>query len=220
MAEPVKRQRQQPYNTLFLVNLPFLPNEDPVIEMFSRKYKVIHSFFPKSKQKGTFQGYGFITLETTEQCNDALNEFNGMEWEDRKIVVKWAENRKEKDDPNQFKDIPIEEDQNGDRPPMRTPEMDERRRMPPPPPPPRYDERYPPRMSERRSYRPMPYYDDYPPYPPPRGYNNYPPHDYYPPDYKRDRYYARRSDGYDHYPPRQQYGRPAPPRPKNLDQKD
>lgn len=172
MTEPPKRQRKQPYNTLFLVNLPYLHDERPVLELFAEKYDVRHSYFPRSKQRGTFQGFGFVTLATEEECQDALEEFNNMMWMGRPIVVKWADNRKEKDDPNQFEDLSGDEDA-----------PDEYKRRP--------ELRYPPRV-----YRP-PYDYVYPPPPPMRERDAYPPRNPYPP---RERFYPPPEYRYDRYP--------------------
>lgn len=106
------RVRIQPYNTIFIGNLPYELTEEEILNLFSNKDSIIRSFFPKTKRR--LQGIGFITFKTEEDCENAIAEVHKTNVKGRQVVARWADHRKDKDDPNQEVEVEYVSDDDDD----------------------------------------------------------------------------------------------------------
>ena len=105
-------RRIQPYNTIFVGNLPFDLTEEDILALFKNRDGIIRSFIPKSRNR--IQGIGFITFKTTEMCEEAIKQIHNTVIRGRTVVCRWAVHRKSKDDPNQDVSVEYVSDESSD----------------------------------------------------------------------------------------------------------
>ncbi|PGH27094.1 hypothetical protein AJ80_01281 [Polytolypa hystricis UAMH7299] len=92
-SKPDRDQKQQQRRTLFVRALPPSATTESLTEYFSQSYPIKHATVvidPKTKQS---KGYGFVTFADHEDTQRALEEFNGSDFEGRKLKVEVAEPR-------------------------------------------------------------------------------------------------------------------------------
>lgn len=79
--------------TLFVRSLPATATSDALTELFSQNYPLKHATVvldPETKQS---KGYGFVTFADAEDAQRARDEFNGHNFQGRKLKVEIAEPR-------------------------------------------------------------------------------------------------------------------------------
>lgn len=94
---------------LFVRSLPASATTEKLTEFFSQSYVLKHATVvldPETKQS---KGYGFVTFADIEDAERALEEFNGAEFEGKKIKVEVAQPRKREIDENRGKSVPTAE---------------------------------------------------------------------------------------------------------------
>ncbi|OKL59242.1 hypothetical protein UA08_05735 [Talaromyces atroroseus] len=94
---------------LFVRSLPASATTEKLTEFFSQSYVLKHATVvldPETKQS---RGYGFVTFADIEDAERALEEFNGAEFEGRKIKVEVAQPRKREIDENKGRSVPSAE---------------------------------------------------------------------------------------------------------------
>lgn len=74
-------------NKIFVGNLPFKVTEAELEEMFSRAGTVVSVAMPVDRETGRKRGFAFVEMETQEQAEAAVKEFNGHAMAGRQIVV-------------------------------------------------------------------------------------------------------------------------------------
>lgn len=74
-------------NKIFVGNLPFKLTEAELEEMFSRSGTVVSVAMPVDRETGRKRGFAFVEMETQEQAEAAVKEFNGQSIAGRQIVV-------------------------------------------------------------------------------------------------------------------------------------
>jgi RNA recognition motif-containing protein len=72
---------------LFVGNLSFKTTEAQLEEAFSKSGKVVSVAIPTDRDTGRKRGFGFVEMQTVEEANTAVNDFNGKEFDGRQIVV-------------------------------------------------------------------------------------------------------------------------------------
>ena len=82
----------QPYNTIFVGNLPFDLTEEDIKNLFTHKEDIVRTYFPSNK--GKLKGHGFVTFKTTEECEEAIKEIHCKVIKNRTVVARWADHRK------------------------------------------------------------------------------------------------------------------------------
>lgn len=75
---------------LFVGNLSYDTTIETLVEVASAHGKVVDSYKPVGK------GFGFLTFETAEQAQAALDAMNGMELDGRTLKVDFAQPREER----------------------------------------------------------------------------------------------------------------------------
>ncbi|GAD95494.1 ribosome biogenesis (Nop4), putative [Paecilomyces variotii No. 5] len=84
---------RQPRKTLFVRSLPASATTESLTEYFSQSYVIKHATVvldPETKQS---KGYGFVSFADLEDAQRALEEFNGSDFDGKKIKVDYAEPR-------------------------------------------------------------------------------------------------------------------------------
>ncbi|KAL1965126.1 hypothetical protein VTN77DRAFT_6039 [Rasamsonia byssochlamydoides] len=94
---------------LFVRGLPLSATTERLTEFFSQSYVIKHAtvvFDPQTKQS---RGYGFVTFADIEDAQRALEEFNGADFDGKKIKVEVAQPRHREIDEKQGKSVPSTE---------------------------------------------------------------------------------------------------------------
>lgn len=103
---PAKPQMRR---ELFVRSLPASATTEKLTEFFSQSYVLKHATVvidPETKQS---KGYGFVTFADIEDAQRALEEFNGADFEGRKIRVEVAQPRKREIDEKEGRSVPTAE---------------------------------------------------------------------------------------------------------------
>ncbi len=80
---------------LFVGNLPFKTTEQELEEVFSRAGRVISVALPINRETGQRRGFGFVEMQTVEEADAAIRDFNGQTIGGRQIVVNPSKGRQE-----------------------------------------------------------------------------------------------------------------------------
>jgi RNA recognition motif-containing protein len=72
---------------LFVGNLSFKTTEAQLEEAFARTGTVVSVAIPTDRETGRKRGFGFVEMETQDQADAAVKEFNGQTLDGRQIVV-------------------------------------------------------------------------------------------------------------------------------------
>ena len=75
-------------NKLFIGNLSYNITDDQLVELFSiEELKVVDAKVITDRETGRPRGFGFVTLETPEMAEKAIELMNGKEVDGRAIIV-------------------------------------------------------------------------------------------------------------------------------------
>jgi cold-inducible RNA-binding protein len=72
---------------LFVGNLSFKTTEAELEQMFSRSGTVVSVAIPTDRETGRKRGFAFVEMQSLEEANKAIEEFNGQTIDGRQIVV-------------------------------------------------------------------------------------------------------------------------------------
>jgi len=96
-SKPSKKARKETNasagRSLFVRSLPATATSDKLTELFSQNYPLKHATVvidPETKQS---KGYGFVTFADAEDASRAMEEFNGHNFQGRKMKVEIAQPR-------------------------------------------------------------------------------------------------------------------------------
>lgn len=81
---------------LFVGGLPWATTSEDLSKLFSGVGKVKEAVVITDRQTGRSRGFGFVEMETPEDCKKAIEKLNGDESFGRKLVVNFARAREEK----------------------------------------------------------------------------------------------------------------------------
>lgn len=85
-------------HTVFIGNLPFSTTKQELQEVFEKSGSITEIHIPVDRQTGKSRGFAFVTFETEEASQAAL-EMNGQEMNGRTIKVHMAHGKKEASGP-------------------------------------------------------------------------------------------------------------------------
>ena len=92
----MSEEAQVEKNKLFVGNLAYAMTEDALLELFSgveldgEKIKVVEAKIITDKFSGRSKGFGFVTVETPEMAQAAIDALNNKEVDGRQIFVNIA----------------------------------------------------------------------------------------------------------------------------------
>lgn len=72
---------------LFVGNLSFKTTEAQLEATFSKAGKVLSVAIPTDRDTGRKRGFGFVEMETEEEAQNAVRDFNGSMLDGRQITV-------------------------------------------------------------------------------------------------------------------------------------
>lgn len=81
---------------LFIGNLPFVTGEEDIRELFSGFGEISSISLITDRQTGRSRGFAFIEFATLESAQAAVDENGNLEVDGRKLVIREAQDRKER----------------------------------------------------------------------------------------------------------------------------
>lgn len=75
---------------LYVGGLPYSTSEDALKEYFAQAGSVDTATIIIDKMSGRSKGFGFVEMTTDEEAQKAIEMFNGVEFEGRKLTVNEA----------------------------------------------------------------------------------------------------------------------------------
>ncbi|MBI4038242.1 RNA-binding protein [Candidatus Daviesbacteria bacterium] len=78
---------------LFVGSLPWAVDDARLAEIFSQAGTVVSAQVVKDRDTGRSRGFGFVEMSTDEEAETAVKNLNGLDVDDRKIVVNIARPR-------------------------------------------------------------------------------------------------------------------------------
>ena len=79
---------------LYIGNLSYQAKDEELNELFSAHGNVQEVFIMKDKFSGRSRGFAFVTMDTPEAMNSAIESLNGKEFLGRDLVVNEAKPKK------------------------------------------------------------------------------------------------------------------------------
>jgi len=77
-------------NKIYVGNLNYSVTADQLKELFSQAGKVADCVVINDKYTGRSKGFGFVEMENEKEVKEAIEMFNGKEYEGRNLVVNEA----------------------------------------------------------------------------------------------------------------------------------
>jgi RNA recognition motif-containing protein len=81
---------------LFVGNLSFNATQDQIRDLFAAHGTVVEAEVVKDKFSGRPRGFGFVTMDTQEGADAAIQALNGKELDGRALTVNVARPREER----------------------------------------------------------------------------------------------------------------------------
>jgi RNA recognition motif-containing protein len=75
---------------LYVGNLPFSATDDVLFDTFSQSGTVVSAKVIMDRETGRSKGFGFVEMSTDAEAADAIEKFNGADYDGRKITVNEA----------------------------------------------------------------------------------------------------------------------------------
>jgi RNA recognition motif-containing protein len=75
---------------LYVGNLPFSATDDSLMEVFQQAGQVESAKIITDRDTGRSKGFGFVEMSTDEEAQQAINRFNGTDFEGRSLTVNEA----------------------------------------------------------------------------------------------------------------------------------
>ncbi|KAI6000746.1 hypothetical protein EDD15DRAFT_2234295 [Pisolithus albus] len=78
---------------LYVGNLSWNTTDDSLFEAFSQYGQVTDSIVMKDRETGRSRGFGFVTFNSADEADAAINALNDQELEGRRLKVNLANSR-------------------------------------------------------------------------------------------------------------------------------
>ncbi len=75
---------------LFVGGLPFSTSNDQLRSLFAECGEVASATVVTDRDTGRSRGFGFVEMATPEAADEAINKFNGRDYEGRRLQVEKA----------------------------------------------------------------------------------------------------------------------------------
>lgn len=75
---------------MYVGNLSFNATEEDLRDLFGTHGEVTEVFIPTDRESGRPRGFAFVTMESADAMNDAIEALNGNEYQGRALVVNEA----------------------------------------------------------------------------------------------------------------------------------
>jgi len=78
---------------LYVGNLPYNASEQDLIELFGQVGEVVSAQVISDRETGRSRGFGFVKMATSEEAQNAIEQFNEQEFMGRRLLVNEARPR-------------------------------------------------------------------------------------------------------------------------------
>lgn len=75
---------------MYVGNLSFNATEQDLMDLFGSHGEVTEVFIPTDRESGRPRGFAFVTMESADAMNSAIEALNGNEFQGRALVVNEA----------------------------------------------------------------------------------------------------------------------------------
>ena len=75
---------------LYVGNLPYSVTDDDLHQMFTKSGNVESAKVVRDRETGRSKGFGFVEMASDQEANDAINKFNGQDFDGRPLTVNEA----------------------------------------------------------------------------------------------------------------------------------
>ena len=82
---------------MYTGNLPFSATEQDLRELFSEHGNVTEVFIPTDRESGRPRGFAFVTMDSADAMNAAIEALNGQDFQGRALVVNEARPQEARD---------------------------------------------------------------------------------------------------------------------------
>jgi len=83
-------------NKLYVGNLSFRVSSEDLQALFGEVGSVESARVIEDRETGRSRGFGFVEMATADEAANAIEKFNGMDYEGRNMAVKEAQPREER----------------------------------------------------------------------------------------------------------------------------
>jgi cold-inducible RNA-binding protein len=83
-------------NKLYVGNLSFRVSSDDLQALFGEVGSVESARVIEDRETGRSRGFGFVEMATADEAANAIEKFNGMDYEGRNMAVKEAQPREDR----------------------------------------------------------------------------------------------------------------------------
>lgn len=78
---------------LYVGNLPYNASEQDLIELFGQVGEVLSAQVISDRETGRSRGFGFVKMATSQEAQNAIEQFNEQEFMGRRLLVNEARPR-------------------------------------------------------------------------------------------------------------------------------
>jgi RNA recognition motif-containing protein len=75
---------------LYVGGIPYTTTEAALRDAFSKAGNVVSASIIIDRMTGRSKGFGFVEMSNDDEANEAINQFNGQDFEGRKLTVNVA----------------------------------------------------------------------------------------------------------------------------------
>lgn len=75
---------------LYVGGIPYTTTEAALKDSFSKAGNVVSASIIIDRMTGRSKGFGFVEMSNDDEANEAINQFNGQDFEGRKLTVNVA----------------------------------------------------------------------------------------------------------------------------------
>ncbi|HEV7644324.1 MAG TPA: RNA-binding protein [Pyrinomonadaceae bacterium] len=83
-------------NKLYVGNLSFRVSSEDLQSLFGEVGSVESARVIEDRETGRSRGFGFVEMATADEAANAIDKFNGMDYEGRNMAVKEAQPREDR----------------------------------------------------------------------------------------------------------------------------
>ncbi|XP_031260141.1 28 kDa ribonucleoprotein, chloroplastic-like [Pistacia vera] len=93
-SQPPRPRVYETANRIYVGNLPWQVDDDRLEQVFSEYGKVVNARVVSDRETGRSRGFGFVTMSSETEVNDAIAALDGQSLDGRAIRVNVAEERR------------------------------------------------------------------------------------------------------------------------------
>lgn len=81
---------------LYVGNVAYTATEESLEELFGEAGNIVSVNLIKDRETGRSKGFAFVEFESQDEANKAIELFNGIDYQERSLVVNFARPKEER----------------------------------------------------------------------------------------------------------------------------